>query len=31
MHVYRIIHDVVAEVVGLAIGYAAFDAAAGHP
>ncbi len=31
VHVHRVLDDVVAELVGLAVDMAAFDAAAGHP
>src|SRR5690242_552764 len=31
VHVYRILHDVVAKVVGLAVRNSGLDAASGHP
>ena len=31
VHVHRVLRDVVAEVVGAAVGHAGLDAAAGHP
>ena len=31
VHVYRVLHDVVTEIIGAAVGHARLDAAAGQP